>query len=241
MIGDWRVSNELSGSDHSQILFTLRHISEVKKWVRNLRKTDWEGYRKDLKAMLTKAPTRYYTCGNLDMAAQHLEDSIRNAFEANCPMILKRSTTKIPWWNKELQKLRSEVRKKFNKTKKTGLPQHWEVLKNSQCNYSKALTKAKRKSWRDFCNKIESASEASRLSRILCQDNRPILGCLKRPNGDYTENMEESLKHLLEIHFPGFQETTHLINNPIEQVTGGTYKPREWSLAAKVVSPKGVE
>jgi hypothetical protein len=53
--------------------------------------------------------------------------------------------------------------------------------------------------------------------------------------------MEKSLKHLLEIHFPGFQETTHPINNPIEQVTGGIYKPRKWSLAAKVVSPKGVE
>jgi hypothetical protein len=53
--------------------------------------------------------------------------------------------------------------------------------------------------------------------------------------------MEESLKYLLEIHFPGFQETTHPTNNPIEQTTGGTYKPREWSLAAKVVSPKRVE
>jgi hypothetical protein len=52
--------------------------------------------------MLIKAPTRYHTYENLDMAAQHLEDSIRNAFEANCPMILKRSTNKIPWWNEEL-------------------------------------------------------------------------------------------------------------------------------------------
>jgi hypothetical protein len=53
--------------------------------------------------------------------------------------------------------------------------------------------------------------------------------------------MEESLKYLLKVHFPGFQETTHPINNPINQVTEGTYKPREWTLAAKVVSSKGVE
>jgi len=34
--------------------------------------------------MLMKASTSYHTYDNLDMTAQHLEDSIRNAFEANC-------------------------------------------------------------------------------------------------------------------------------------------------------------
>ncbi|XP_032690767.1 uncharacterized protein LOC116853705, partial [Odontomachus brunneus] len=177
------------------------------------------GYRKDLMAMLTNAPTRFHTYDYLDMTARHLEDSIRNAFEANCPVTRKHSTTKIPWWNKELQKLRSEVRRKFNKAKKTGLP-----LGNIQ-----------------KFPIIENASETSRLSRILSQDNRPILGCLKRPDGNYTESMRESLKHLLETHFPGFQETTYSQNKSDDQKTREEYKPREWSLAAEVVSPKAVE
>ena len=68
LVRDWRVLDEPSGSDHSRIQFSLRHIVK-EKWIRNPRKTDWEGYRKDLKAMLTKAPTRFHTYDNLDTAA----------------------------------------------------------------------------------------------------------------------------------------------------------------------------
>ncbi|XP_032687589.1 uncharacterized protein LOC116851864 [Odontomachus brunneus] len=60
LVGDWRVLKEPTGSDHNRIQFTLQHISE-EKWVRNPRRTDWIGYRKDVMAMLTKAPTRFHT------------------------------------------------------------------------------------------------------------------------------------------------------------------------------------
>jgi len=37
MVENWRVLNKPSGSDHSRILFTLRHISK-EKWIHNPKK-----------------------------------------------------------------------------------------------------------------------------------------------------------------------------------------------------------
>ena len=41
LVRDWRVSSELSGSDHRQIRFTLDQIQTEKKWSRNPRLTNW--------------------------------------------------------------------------------------------------------------------------------------------------------------------------------------------------------
>jgi hypothetical protein len=49
----------------------------------------------------------------------------------------------------------------------------------------------------------EDSVKASRLHRILSQENKTYLGCIKLPSGGYTESVEKSLGHLLDVHFPG--------------------------------------
>ncbi|XP_020298815.1 uncharacterized protein LOC109863049 [Pseudomyrmex gracilis] len=142
----------------------------------------------------------------------------------------------ISWWNKELENLRLKTRRKFSKAKRTRLAAHWEAFRSSQREYSKEIKKAKYKSWKHFCESIESAPEASRLHRILCFDYRPQLGCLKLPTGNVTEEASDTLKYLMEIHFPGFDNNIQP-RRPKPRV----YKPREWRLAAEVVHLKGVE
>ncbi|XP_020298660.1 uncharacterized protein LOC109862902 [Pseudomyrmex gracilis] len=138
---------------------------------------------------------------------------------------------KIHWWNKELGKLRLETRKKFSKAKRTGLAVHWEAFRSFQREYSKKIKKSKCKSWRRFCESIESAPEASRLHRILSLNHRPQLGCLKLPTGNVTKKATDTLKHLIEIHFPGFDHNIQPCRpKPIE------YKPRDWRLAAESLS-----
>jgi len=72
LVGDWRVSEELSSMDHKQIHFALKHVKD--KWGHNSRYMNWEGYRADLEIILKKAPSRFHTLDNLEMAAQFTSD-----------------------------------------------------------------------------------------------------------------------------------------------------------------------
>ncbi|XP_020297157.1 uncharacterized protein LOC109861770 [Pseudomyrmex gracilis] len=235
LVNDWRVSDEPSGSDHRQIRLTLQQIQQI-SWVCNPQKTNWEGFRADLKAQLAMASTSFGTKNNLENVADFLKNAIINAFKLNCSPKPRNPVNKIHWWNKELGKLRLETRKKFSKATRTGLAVHWEVFRSSQREYSKEIKKSKCKSWRCFCESIESAPEASRLYRIFSLDHRPQLGCLKLPTGNITEEATDTLKHLMEVHFPGFDHNIQPCRPKPRE-----YKLRDWRLEAEVVFPKGVE
>jgi len=55
----------------------------------------------------------------------------------------------------------------------------------------------------------------------------------------YTVNLTESIEHLMETHFPGFRTVDN--NSTARARPRDVFKPRDWSLAAKIVHPKGVE
>lgn len=163
------------------------------------------GFEEDLKSQFKKTPTKFHTKDDLEMAADFLNDAIIDSYEMNCPLETKDPSARAPWWHKELSKLRAEGRRLFNRARNVNTPRSWEMYRQSQRIYKKAIVKAKRKGWRKFCTGIESAPEASRLCKILSRENQSQWGCLKLPNGEYTETAEETLQHLLEVHFPGFR------------------------------------
>jgi hypothetical protein len=68
LVRDWRIASEPSGSDHRQIRFTLDQIQIEKKWDRNPRQTNWAGYKADLESQLKKAPNRFYSKEDLEIA-----------------------------------------------------------------------------------------------------------------------------------------------------------------------------
>jgi len=130
------------------------------------------------------------------------------------------------------------VRKQFNKARKTGIGD-WERFKESQHIYKKVIVVAKRNSWKTFCENTVSAPEASNLHRILSKETNTHLGCLKFPNGRYTESVGDTMDHLTEVHFLGFRRS--LQGSGEQQRPRERYKPRARGLAAKVVYHSGME
>jgi hypothetical protein len=51
--------------------------------------------------------------------------------------------TCVPWWNKELSKLRVEVRKLFNQARKTHQVEDWKHFHKAQHAYKEATIVAK--------------------------------------------------------------------------------------------------
>jgi hypothetical protein len=145
-VRDWRVSSEPSRSDHRQIHFTVDQNQIEKKWSRNPRLTNWTGYKADLESHLKKAPNRFYSKEDLEMASQFMSDAIKDSFEMNCPARLKNPSTCVPWWNKELAELRVEVRRLFNRARNSSTEGDWECFREAQRAYKKAIESAKRNS-----------------------------------------------------------------------------------------------
>ncbi|XP_011313287.1 uncharacterized protein [Fopius arisanus] len=108
-----------------------------------------------------------------------------------------------------------------------------------QKKYNKALAKAKRDGPKRFSSEVENLSEASRLFKVLGGQGGANLGCLITPHGSYTWTPEESLRLLLEEHFPGARSTESA--KQIAKETGSRYKPHDWALAAKIVHSQGLE
>lgn len=101
----------------------------------------------------------------LEIASAKFHNLIRNAFEKSCPLRQRKSTNKVPWWNKNLEKLLSISRRLFNRTKKTRCDCDWERYKEAL-----SLRRSKRELWRDFCEGINELPAAARLQKLLAKD-----------------------------------------------------------------------
>ncbi|XP_055390610.1 uncharacterized protein LOC129619384 [Condylostylus longicornis] len=128
LVRDWKVSGEVSMSDHKIIRFCLGGLMEKKSSFRNPRRTNWEGYRRDLKAKLSGASVRTVARHPLvlERAVEERGGIMVEAFESNCPISVPRDFTDTPWWATRLENLRVGVSRLFNKAKREGT---WEEYK----------------------------------------------------------------------------------------------------------------
>ncbi|XP_044745139.1 uncharacterized protein LOC123307003 [Coccinella septempunctata] len=136
---------------------------------------------------------------DLERLANSIGQAIVSAYHENCPLRKKSDNRKVSWWNSKLEKLRKEVRKKFNRAKSAG---EWEVYRQILTLYNKEVRKAKRESWENFCSSIEDAASGTRLHKILSREPSLTLGSVKRSDGTYTASGAETLKIMADTHFP---------------------------------------
>ncbi|CAG9828759.1 unnamed protein product [Diabrotica balteata] len=71
--------------------------------------------------------------------------------------------------------------------------------------YNKEIRKAKRNLWREFCEEITDIPACSRIHKVLAKDGDTTkeIGFLKKANDKFTDTKEESLRKLINTHFPG--------------------------------------
>jgi len=68
--------------------------------------------------------------------------------------------------------------------------------------YQKALRAAKRDSWKAFTEGVESLSATARLHKTLTASYIREIGPVQKPDGTYTSGPEETLEHLMSVHYP---------------------------------------
>jgi hypothetical protein len=104
-----------------------------------------------------------------------------------------------PWWNKKLSGLRAKTRKLFNISKRTG---QWDNYKGNLICYNKEIRKAKRSSWRRYCQEINDVPGGARLMKIMAKQATNKFSTIKLPDGQHTQTGKETQKELFRIHLP---------------------------------------
>ena len=85
----------------------------------------------------------------------------------------------------------------------------WDSYRNTLNTYNIEFRKVRRQLWSKYCQGIDQIPSGARLKKVLSKsDARNKIGTLKlkRANGSFTMKRQETLKVLLETHFPDSKE-----------------------------------
>jgi hypothetical protein len=233
----WEVSLEPSLSDHRYILFTLQGSVPV-RLVRNPRDTDWGTFIGDLTDRLYRDPEMdLKNEAGLGLAIHWVQQALISAYEDNCPLRPVKTGRQSLKWTVELESLRREVRRLFNKCRSDKNPHSWDLYRESQRIYRKEVRKASRNAWRTFCSSINDLPRSARLHRALSRGPETKLGSLVAPSGRHTQSEGEILVLLLTTHFPN-SGVTHESAAPAPALL---VRSPDWRLATRVVTYRRVE
>ncbi|KAJ8910203.1 hypothetical protein NQ315_014374 [Exocentrus adspersus] len=109
LVTNWRVSSEVSMSDHRHILFNLETGTvPVEREYRNPKLTVWSTY-KDILSRNVGPPVRPHTIPQIESSVKNLTKAVVHAYEQSCPVRKVRSRHSVPWWNPELLTLRKKA------------------------------------------------------------------------------------------------------------------------------------
>ena len=113
---NWEVSLDESFSDHNYIVFEIREAIVLNNEdFRNIRKTDWSKYRRNLQTI----GINFTGNDTIDMKARKIEHCITTAYENSCKLSKGKKGNRPPWWNQHLTNLKREVFKLKRNTDRT--------------------------------------------------------------------------------------------------------------------------
>ena len=217
---DWRVTNDVVGSDHKSITFSInidrfnkgnnenRYVgseNKIDQTKYNYKKTDWERFKRILETHL---------------AEEVNEDVIMKAIDKSTSRMKKRKRgwrKQVAWWNDELAGMRREV---VAAKKQPARRRKWSCLVEAEkrylaevrTSYVKAIKSSKKHSWKDFLERYGvaeggPANPCGTLHRQAAgKTKKASFSNLERDDGSWTTSWKESAEFLLERFFPSDEE-----------------------------------
>jgi hypothetical protein len=108
--------------------------------ISNLRGTNWGSFPEDLKEKLERGPEMNTKDDvGLGLAVHCIQQALVSAYENNCPLRPRRKGRKSLRWTSELETLRREVRRLFNKCRANNESYSWKLYREAQLRYRKEV------------------------------------------------------------------------------------------------------
>ena len=202
-IRDWRVSDKDFLSDHRAIQFHVDSDPIEQPTYRNPKKCDWVAYSRIVRDKLSSFDFSFNSVVTIEKCIVSVEETMLTAFNLCCPMSTRPRGKKVPYWTSSLTVLRRICRSKYQSWKRTGCLDRYEEYRIARRKFQRELNTGKRDCWRSWCSFIQQGRPASRLIKLLSKDHVNHLSFLRKPDGNFTSTIEESLELLLSTFFPG--------------------------------------
>ena len=204
LLSEWKVADEESFSDHRLITFILSTRPITIRGGRYLfSKTKWDVFKQKITEPLPPLPLPFRSWSDVEATLKEVNEKISKAIEVSTPYAKASSARrgKVPW-SKELDRLKKKVKQLSKSYHRSGTNEEWDSLADTKRKYKNELRKAKRSSWRTFCEECETMPQVARLNKIVSMDPGIKGTMLRYEDGSYTSTPEEALDYLLASHFP---------------------------------------
>lgn len=242
LVVGWRVMEGLTCSDHNAIFFrvNLRRSKgiNIERTTRryNSKKANWSLFREKLTQVLLsnnltdQELNKIKNKKEIDKVVIHINEAIAEACNETIPLKKTKEILTIPWWSKQLEKLKKEVTTRRRRIRSAAPNRRQMVvslyLKQKE-TYEKAVKEAMERSWKDFCGRQDREGMWDSIYRVIGrtterEEDRPLVV------GGRVLDPKESARCLAETFYPsdgaeGDSEEHRSIRNLAETVNDGTH------------------
>lgn len=235
----WHVSAEPSLSDHRHICFDINFGKIPTQRVRIPKLTNWSKFNATLSETSSEFNEFMRSVTDLDEAANRFTEHVISAYEASCTPKTKKVRNDVPWWNDELERMKKKVRRLGNHRNN---PVKRQKFKMALTKYNEAIARQKRKSFKSFCNEIDSFSTAAKVKKIIGKEHANEIGTLVGSDGNHTKDERETLELLMSTHFPGSRNVdTHQSSPTSDQARAQKPQKGSWKKARSLFSEKRIK
>ena len=223
LLDQWQVvvkDEDENSSDHHFITYKINCKNGFSKSkFRDITKTDWHKYQEELGKSMNETSEKFTSLSSneeIDAAAQQLADNIKTAYNSATQEIYVSNKTRAPPWDTPaVREARAGIRHRLQKARNTKSDKDWKELRSHQAEYHRLTNHTKSVKFKEFCEALESQSNAKRISSIIKKDKTTNLGTVRKPNGTLTESPEETLEVMTNTHFS--DPNPSIPNNPPSQ------------------------
>jgi hypothetical protein len=220
-IKEWQVSGLPSGSDQRNIIYTYEFTRSEKvstKMGRNYHRANWEKFRLlvNTSKMSAIANRHRWTPLLIEAATDKWYNSVNIALYQVCKPSKLKIKNVADWWNEDCESAKRKYRNKEKRAYRRGRPSPADLTELRALNRSlkNCIKAAKKDRFQEFVSKVETLPEMAKLSKILRSKVTNKLGLVRKQDGSLTISPEESLKTMIEEHFPGSSGTTEPVLSP---------------------------
>ena len=208
-VRDWEVSRHYNASDHNSIYFMIVVDSQPPKEFRPWHSADWALFSDSLNT--DYVIPEFVTIKKLDKMVKYMYDRIGIALDTACPTVLVQpKLSGNRWMTRSLKHLHRRVGFLYKRWMRTKVDTDYSAYLSAYSKFRKRCRKEKAKSWQKFVSETKNEHNMAVLTRIAQHEDRKVVNLLRKNDGSISHPGEDTIKRLVEIHFPNADE----VNKP---------------------------
>ena len=206
-ISSWEVSNKETMSLHKSISFCLAADNAHKESVCfNYKKTDWDIFNSQLTVEFCSYGINEKFITNalpdtIENIAEIISDCITRTIENKVPKSKKnRTRTLVSWWNQEIANFRKKLSKSRKLKQSNASEQNIKNYKSYRNKSKNLIRKSKSDTFNKFCSTATDPRDL--LHKLTSKPRSKVIPTLKKGDGTFTHNDQETCEFLLNSWFP---------------------------------------